>query len=199
MANNEFREDLFFRLNVIPIHVPPLRDRLDDVIYLSDHFLKRVSRKNGIKVLGMSERCKESLLNHKWPGNVRELQNSIERGVILCGDGNTLEPEHIFLDPGGFIPLDSSKSMSTNSPMTDNGESNHNKHSSVGVSDPTTDLNGKPIPLADLERKQIYKALDFTENNKTKAADLLGISIRTLRNKLNEYKESDLTLPDQEE
>lgn len=199
VANNEFREDLFFRLNVIPIHVPPLRDRLDDVIYLSDHFLKRVSRKNGIKVLGMSERCKESLLNHKWPGNVRELQNSIERGVILCGDGNTLEPEHIFLDPGGFIPLDSSKSMSTNSPMTDNGESNHNKHSSVGVSDPTTDLNGKPIPLADLERKQIYKALDFTENNKTKAADLLGISIRTLRNKLNEYKESDLTLPDQEE
>lgn len=196
VANNEFREDLFFRLNVIPIHVPPLRDRIEDVLYLSDHFLKRFSRKNGIKVLGMSSRCKESLMKHKWPGNVRELQNSIERGVILCGDGSTLEPEHIFLDPGGFIPLEKHIPDISTSSDTPEGAYDEASGEGLGKPDPTIDASGKPIPLADLERKQIFKALKFTDNNKTKAAELLGISIRTLRNKLNEYKDAGTGSPD---
>jgi DNA-binding NtrC family response regulator len=202
VRNNEFREDLFFRLNVIPIQVPPLRERLDDITYLADHFLKRFSRKNGIKIAGLSQRCQEALLKHKWPGNVRELQNSIERGVILCGEGKVLEPEHIFLDHSGFIPLDSSalnlrhghgSESSENPSGSGTQESVHS--GSTPVPDPTSDPDGKPIPLADLERKQIYKALQFTENNKTRAAEILGISIRTLRNKLNEYRDNGTAAP----
>lgn len=200
VRNNEFREDLFFRLNVIPIQVPPLRDRIDDIIYLADHFLKRFTRKNGIKVAGLSQRCQDALLKHNWPGNVRELQNSIERGVILCGDGKILEPENIFLDHSGFISLTPHSSEPyRSSSIQDAGDSNDATNVSYPAAepyDPTTNPTGKPITLADLERKQIFKALAFTDNNKTKAADVLGISIRTLRNKLNEYKENGTTVPD---
>ncbi|MCD8535946.1 MAG: helix-turn-helix domain-containing protein [Verrucomicrobia bacterium] len=111
-----------------------------------------------------------------------------------------LEPENIFLDHSGFISLTPHSSEPyRSSSIQDAGDSNDAtkvSHPAAEPYDPTTDPTGKPITLADLERKQIFKALAFTDNNKTKAADVLGISIRTLRNKLNEYKENGTTVPD---
>ncbi len=96
VERKEFRQDLFFRLNVVPIHVPPLRDRREDVPFLAQQFMTRFARKHGVRVRGFSDDCLATLKAHNWPGNVRELQNVIERAVILCGDGQ-LETEHLGL------------------------------------------------------------------------------------------------------
>src|SRR5881628_2544072 len=81
-----FRQDLFFRLNVVPIFLQPLRDRREDIPVLADTFCKRFARKHGVEIHGLSEECLKGLANHSWPGNVRELQNVIERAVILCNE-----------------------------------------------------------------------------------------------------------------
>src|SRR5437667_818246 len=94
VERKEFRQDLFFRLNVVPIHVPPLRSRKQDISLLAEQFVRRFARKHGVEVLGMSHACLKAFENHAWPGNVRELQNVIERAVILCSDGGVLEPAH---------------------------------------------------------------------------------------------------------
>src|SRR5258708_3874367 len=86
VANKEFREDLYFRLNVVPIRVPPLRERMEDVPLLAEQFMQRYARKHGAQIMGMSTACSAALMQHNWPGNVRELQNVIERAVILCPD-----------------------------------------------------------------------------------------------------------------
>src|SRR6476620_7763991 len=100
VEKKEFRQDLFFRLNVVPILVPPLRERMEDVPYLAEQFLNRMARKHGVRVAGISTGCQGALMAHSWPGNVRELQNVIERAVILCSDGQELQPEHL-----GFVPI----------------------------------------------------------------------------------------------
>src|SRR4051812_25705992 len=100
VEKKEFRQDLFFRLNVVPILVPPLRERMEDVPYLVDQFMHRMARKHGVRVSGISAGCMAALMAHSWPGNVRELQNVVERAVILCSDGHDLQPEHL-----GFVPL----------------------------------------------------------------------------------------------
>src|SRR5581483_12320509 len=99
VERKEFRQDLFFRLNVVPIHVPPLRERKEDVPFLSKQFMQRFARKHGVRVKGISNDCLAALSAHHWPGNVRELQNVIERAVILCGDSGLLEPEHLGFSP----------------------------------------------------------------------------------------------------
>src|ERR1051325_6132344 len=100
VEKKEFRQDLFFRLNVVPILVPPLRERMEDVLYLCEQFMYRMARKHGVRVAGISPDCQAALMAHSWPGNVRELQNVIERAVILCSDGQELQPEHL-----GFAPI----------------------------------------------------------------------------------------------
>src|SRR3989449_1626128 len=97
VEKKEFRQDLYFRLNVVPIHVPPLRERQEDVPLLAEQFRQRFARKHGVEVLGMSQNCMKALEHHSWPGNVRELQNVIERAVILCSEGGVLEPDHLGL------------------------------------------------------------------------------------------------------
>jgi DNA-binding NtrC family response regulator len=165
----EFRQDLFFRLNVVPIKVPPLRDHREDIIYLSEQFMHRFARKHGVRVQGLSATCQQALLNHPWPGNVRELQNVIERAVILCADGDLIESEHLGLSSGIAIPAlvaGASASLVSFQPT----------------------LPHSPFPtLADLERRHVLAALDQAKGNRTHAAKLLDISIRTLRNKLHEY------------
>ena len=99
VQRKEFRQDLFFRLNVVPIHIPPLRERKEDIPELSERFMHRFARKHGVRVKGISDHCLAALLEHYWPGNVRELQNVLERAVILCGDSGLLEPDHL-----GFAP-----------------------------------------------------------------------------------------------
>ena len=163
VQKNEFREDLFFRLNVVPIQVPPLRDHREDVPFLAGEFMRRFGRKHGIRVHGFSDDAVRLLKEHHWPGNVRELQNVIERAVILCGDTGMLEAEHLgmSLSAAGQPPAPGEQA-----PVTAAGE----------------------FPkLAEMEKRHILAALDRCNNNRTHAARLLDISIRTLRNKLHEY------------
>jgi DNA-binding NtrC family response regulator len=161
----EFRQDLFFRLNVVPVAVPPLRERREDIPYLSEQFTQRFARKHGARVNGISSSCLSALQAHDWPGNVRELQNVIERAVILCGDGEDLGPEHL-----GFAPK-AAPQIATASP---------------NAVAPTAE-DGELLTIEELEKRQIFLALDRCKGNRTHAAKKLGISIRTLRNKLHEY------------
>jgi DNA-binding NtrC family response regulator len=168
VLRKEFRQDLFFRLNVFPIHVPPLRDRAGDLTFLAQKFAQRFSRKHGVKVHGLSADCMNALERHDWPGNVRELQNVIERAVILCGDSGLLEADQL-----GFTPA--------------RAPSAEEAASSPTITDFQAAPDGEFISLAELEKRHIFAALDRTKGNRTHAAKSLGICIRTLRNKLNEY------------
>ncbi len=177
VERKEFRQDLYFRLNVVPVPVPALRERMEDVPYLAQQFMQRFNRKHGVRVKGISDEGTRSLLAHHWPGNVRELQNVVERAVILCGDGGMLDREHFGLAPGptpaGIATPHPSASPSATSTV-----------STPEV--PTSDADGL-LTLAELEKRAILSALEHTKGNRTHAAKRLGISIRTLRNKLHDY------------
>ena len=168
VEKKEFRQDLYFRLNVVPIHVPPLRDRGDDIIELAREFMKRFSRKHGVAVKGFTDAALRTVRHHNWPGNVRELQNVIERAVILCGDSGMLEPEHLGMatsSEGGAATTSAAGhdfSLATNS-------------------------QGEPLALAELEKRHILGTLARCNGNRTQCAKVLNLSIRTLRNKLHEY------------
>jgi DNA-binding NtrC family response regulator len=162
----EFRQDLFFRLNVVPIYVPPLRERPEDVLILKREFMRIFCRQHGINVRGFTEEAIRMLTNHSWPGNVRELQNAIERAIILCGDSGMLGVEHLGLGmPEKLSALPSSDTILF-------------AHSS----EPKT-----LSTLAEIEKSHILSALNHCKGNRTHAANLLNVSIRTLRNKLHEY------------
>src|SRR6185437_4913051 len=169
VEKKEFRQDLYFRLNVVPIHVPPLRERMEDVPFLSEEFMKRFGRKHGVHVKGFSEEAMRALKTHSWPGNVRELQNVIERAVILCSDNGILEPEHLGLTAAP-APTAAAPSMPASSSSSSPSSSK------------------EPLPsLAEIEKRHILAALEKCKGNRTHAAKLLDVSIRTLRNKLHEY------------
>jgi DNA-binding NtrC family response regulator len=163
VQKKEFREDLFFRLNVVPIHVPPLRDHREDVPFLADEFMRRFGRKHGIRVQGFSDESMRLLKEHHWPGNVRELQNVVERAVILSGDGGMLEADHFGM------------AISTPTPVP----------SPIAGANPGA--AGEFPSLTEMERHHILAALERCKGNRTHAARMLDISIRTLRNKLHEY------------
>lgn len=98
VEDGNFRQDLLYRINTIEIHIPPLRERGNDIILLADHFLDRYTRKYKKKIHGLTREAKNKLLKYAWPGNVRELQHTIERAVIL-GDGSMLKPENFLFTP----------------------------------------------------------------------------------------------------
>jgi DNA-binding NtrC family response regulator len=180
VERKEFRQDLFFRLNVVPIAVPPLRERMEDVLFLAEKFMQRFARKHGVKLQGISDDCRAALNAHYWPGNVRELQNVIERAVILSGDDGMLKAEHLGFSPkSAQAPAATAASTTTVPPPT---------ASANQPCPPTAASASAPlVSLAELEKQHIFAALEKTNQNRTHAAKLLGISIRTLRNKLNEY------------
>ena len=173
VERKEFRQDLFFRLNVVPIHVAPLREHKEDIAFLAQQFMPRYARKHGVRVHGIADPALAALEAHHWPGNVRELQNVIERAVILCGDAGLVEPEHLgFSSSGGGAPSAPSLLSTPSTPSA--------------PSSPPAE-GGEMISLAEVEKRHILAALEKTRQNRTHAAKVLGISIRTLRNKLNEY------------
>jgi DNA-binding NtrC family response regulator len=174
VERKEFRQDLFFRLNVVPIQVPPLRDRREDIPFLAQQFMQRFARKHGVRARGLSDASLAALTAHRWPGNVRELQNVIERAVILCGDSGLLELEHLGLSPQ---PAGSAAASASSAPVSP---------ASPGVAAPVA-ANEELASLAEIEKRHIFAALEKTGQNRTHAAKLLGISVRTLRNKLSEY------------
>ena len=159
VSQGKFREDLYYRLNVLRIHLPPLRERKDDIPQLVEHFLRVYNDENGFSVEGLSDDCLPALMNYQWPGNVRELENAIERAVVLTRAGRIKADQFRFQSPAGF-------------------QQGNNDRLEIGMT------------VADAEKKLILKTLDHCGQNRTKAADMLGISIRTLRNKLNEYEQS---------
>jgi DNA-binding NtrC family response regulator len=165
VERKEFRQDLYFRLNVVPIWIAPLRERKEDIPTLADHFRQRFARKHGIEAHGISKDCMNALMNHSWPGNVRELQNVLERAVILCNEGGVLEPVHL-----GMAKLDGAAA-----------------NIATGGTPDSVNPNGEFLTLSEVEKHHILAALKHCKGNRTHAAQRLDISIRTLRNKLNEY------------
>ncbi len=175
VERKEFRQDLYFRLNVVPIHVPPLRERPEDIPFLAEQFMQRFIRKHGVRVNGFSVDARSALAAHAWPGNVRELQNVIERAVILCGDGDSILAEHLGLaTPATGVRMPQFSAEET-LPVTET------------VSAPTINPVTEVTTLAELEKRAILAALEHCRGNRTHAARMLDISIRTLRNKLHEY------------
>jgi DNA-binding NtrC family response regulator len=165
-----FRQDLYYRLNVIRIHVPPLRERIEDVPGLASWFLRRYNAENGFTVSGFSEKSLERLRAHAWPGNVRELENAVQRAVVLTQSGE-ISPQVLGLDtPASIKPLAPSSGSSPVAPAAE------------GL-DPAT-----PVTIAEMEKRMIFATLERLGQNRTRAAEQLGISIRTLRNKLREYR-----------
>ncbi|MEO6006215.1 MAG: sigma-54 dependent transcriptional regulator [Opitutus sp.] len=184
VEKGDFRQDLYYRLNVFPVHVPALRERIDDILLLADHFLRRFVRKHGVRVTGFSDSARGALLGYRWPGNVRELQNTVERAVILSENGRAVTAAALGL-PGDLSipePLPASAEAVT---VSDEGAP------AVAANEPgtsVTDGQGQVLRLDQLEKHAIRAALRQTAGNRTQAAAELGISIRTLRNKLQEYR-----------
>ena len=201
VARKEFRQDLYFRLNVVPIAVPPLRERREDIAFLAEQFMQRLARKHGVRVNGISASCQAALVSHDWPGNVRELQNVIERAVILCPDGGELSESHLGFQPSQLTVPVASPSPSrpvvfgsaADAPVSASSASMPGATGQSWQSAPAAASSSAPIglaaivPLDQMEKQAILQAVDACGGNRTQAARLLGISVRTMRNKLREY------------
>jgi DNA-binding NtrC family response regulator len=164
VASGELRSDLYYRLNVFNIHMPPLREHKEDIPDLVQLLISEMSAKHNRKVSTVSEAVMNLFNNYTWPGNVRELRNTIERSIIVC-DGGIIETKHL---PPGF------------------------GHAILRTSahDPDAIRLGVGTTVEEAEKMLILKTLESTSNNKTKAAEILGISLKTLHNKLKEYGSS---------
>lgn len=182
-----FREDLFYRLNVIAIELPPLRERKEDIMELATFFAEKYAQINNKGQCRMADDTVKALQDYDWPGNVRELEHTIERAVVLCRDGVITE-RNLFLHGitiNQFM-ASSDELASVGEPSSDGGEAE--SAGSGGIEFAGT--------IAEMERELILKTLKETDGNRTKAAEKLGITVRTLRNKLNEYKESGINVDD---
>lgn len=167
-----FREDLFYRLNVIPIALPPLRDRREDIIPLAEYFLEKFCTENHKNTKELSASAKKKLKDYNWPGNIRELGNIIER-VVVMDYAPIVEDEHLYLEEQSK-PAVSATQVKGKNPYSP---------SSNEIPD---ELSG--MSLQEIEKLFIIKTLKENNNNRTKSSKILGISVRTLRNKLNEYQ-----------
>jgi DNA-binding NtrC family response regulator len=167
------REDLYYRLNVFHIELPPLRHRLEDVPPLVEAMIRYLNEKGGFRVTDLHPEALSRLMNHSWPGNVRELRNVLERAVIVAGEG-TVMPGHL---PLSFRLPEARQQSPAQPPRAANNES-------------TITLEGGQ-QLRDVEKAYIYLTLKHTNNNKKRAAEILGISIRTLHNRLAEFAAAD--------
>ncbi len=176
VAEGRFREDLYFRLNVVPIQMPPLRERRDDVELLARHFIARFCGEMGRAPARLHPAALSALADYAWPGNVRELKNVIERVLLLEAEEDIL-PQHL---PAEFA---TGASSGSGAPGTAGGPPR------IPTGDPFP--RGVVRPLAQIEQMAIGHALAVCEGNKTRAAQLLGISRQTLRTKLNELRMED--------
>lgn len=180
VAKGTFREDLLFRLNVVSLQLPPLRQRPGDIAALCEHFVQKYSVANGIPVKSVDEETQGLLRKYAWPGNVRELENTMHRAVLLAGDDG-INPEAIML-PDGSRP-----GGTFDSGMSGSAEGGSATEGTV------ENLVGRTV--ADVERDLIIDTLKHCLGNRTHAANILGISIRTLRNKLKLYTEDGMPVP----
>ena len=161
VAKGQLRNDLFYRLNVFNIHMPALREHKDDLPDLVTALLRDMNEKHGRRAAGVTEAVMAAFAAHAWPGNVRELRNTLERAVIVC-EGTMIEPRHLPPGFGHIVPR-------------------------APVQEANAVRLGVGTTVDEAERLLILKTLEATHNNKTRAADILGISLKTLHNKLKEY------------
>jgi two-component system response regulator FlrC len=173
-----FREDLLFRLNVVNLKIPPLRARPADIVELGQYFAKKYADANGVPVRALSADARRTLMANHWPGNVRELENTMHRAVLMAV-GDEIGADAI-LAPDGER-LDKAKTMPAVA------------HAAMAAEQVTRSLVGRTV--ADVERDLILETLKHCLGNRTHAANILGISIRTLRNKLNEYSDDGMAIP----
>ncbi len=179
----KFRPDLYYRLNVIPIRLPPLRDRKDDMPLLADYFIKKYNKIDGRNVKGLTKDAAQILMDMHWPGNVRELENMIERAVLLCR-GELIDKDALFV---GEMPKAALRGVGPYPPAW---KPYKPYGLEAGPEAGVPELSSIPAgSLKEMEKRMILHTLDRTNGNRTHAADILGISVRTLRNKLNEYRE----------
>jgi len=180
VREGSFREDLLFRLNVVNLKLPALRDRPGDIAALSEHFVGKYAKANGLPPRVLSPDARDALLKAPWPGNVRELENTLHRAVLLSS-GDVIGPDAIVLPDGmGLTEVAAASSLSAQLAQT--------------AQTMSAALVGRTV--ADVERDLILDTLDHTLGNRTHAANILGISIRTLRNKLNQYADEGTNVPD---
>lgn len=179
VAEGNFREDLYYRLNVIPVLLPPLRERPDDILLLADYFIAKFSQQYEKEVKKMSSAACARFKSYEWPGNVREMENLVERAVLLAVS-DFLEPwdfwdeEPVDLVGGGDVTVSADPDQPS---------------SGTAI---VVEEGGQLVSLKNVERQMIMQALQKTDNNRTRAASILGISVRTLRNKLNDYRSKGL-------
>lgn len=173
-----FREDLLFRLNVVNLKIPPLRQRPADILELASHFARKYAEANGMPLRPLSHEARSMLTINAWPGNVRELENTVHRAVLMS-DGDEIGPDAIISPEGDR--LDTSKTPAAV------------MHATLAAEQVTRALVGRTV--ADVERDLILETLKHCLGNRTHAANILGISIRTLRNKLNEYSDAGMPIP----
>lgn len=179
IKEGRFREDLHFRLNVVNLHIPPLKRRPEDIRVLCKHFVKKYAEFNAIEEKNITDDAMQVLINHTWPGNVRELENTLQRSVLLTV-GNEITKHDILLPDGRpHIEIQAQSGLSDapqgTGPLAENS------------------MVGKTV--SDVERDLIIDTLKHCLGNRTHAANILGISIRTLRNKLNIYMSEGLAVP----
>ena len=179
VKHGTFREDLLYRLNVVNLRLPALRERPKDIRALSQHFARKYAEANGVAFRPLASATERLLLGHAWKGNVRELENTIHRAVLLA-QGPEIAPEAIRLPDGTQVGNAPALAPQVQSAVT-----------TAAVA--TRGLVGRTV--ADVERDLILDTLDHCLGNRTHAANILGISIRTLRNKLREYSDAGMSVP----
>ncbi len=176
VEQGQFRQDLYYRLNTIPVVIPPLRDRQGDLALLCDFFIKKYAEQDHRPVTGISSQALSILEAHGFPGNVRELENIIHRAVLLASSSK-IKPEDLLMDGVPRIQPQAASSPKAEEPCEEASPPASASH--------TMDMGTGS--LKEMEQHVICKTLDQTQGNRTHAAKILGISVRTLRNKLNEY------------
>ncbi len=159
-----FRSDLYYRLNVIPLRLPPLRERMEDVALLAEHFARRFAERHGRPVARLEPEFLDRLRSHSWPGNVRELGNFLERVLSLHG-GERLGAECWDREQGVGMRRETVRVMPG----------------------PTAEAESTPVSMDELERTHLERTLELVDGNRTRAAEMLGLSVRTIRNKIRQY------------
>jgi two-component system response regulator FlrC len=211
VKEGRFREDLYYRLNVIPLRLPPLRERIADLELLALHFAERYARENDRATPSLSPSFREALGRHPWPGNIRELENAIQRCVVLNpGDQLTQKDLAWLLDPAQMVglpedPIEAPAAVPSRSAPPAQAPFEPVADTAMRIADPQEPLKGVPlgtlvalplgIPLPELERFWLLSTLSALEGNRTHCSQKLDIALRTVRNKINEYRDVGYEIP----
>lgn len=217
VQKGEFREDLYFRLNVVTLDLPPLRERKEDIVKLAQFFADKFAEDNGVAKRKIALDTAEKLVNYPWRGNIRELENTMCRGVLMATQ-EEIEPEAIMLQEGAFTAGVSSGGGAMSAPDPSGVSSYGVNEAPAAPVEPAAAAPSEPQPaespyaadgvknpgavsnlvgrkISEVERDMILDTLDHCLGNRTHAAKILGISIRTLRNKLNQYRDDGVDVP----